>query len=127
MLHIFDLDDVLIHEGFDISILTDHAFDICHFLHSQGHRLAIASHNEEAEKILEITGLKKFFSIILGYEDDTYKVSHVLKISTELNVSVDEIWFYDDLEANVEAVSQLGVKSVIVNWKIGLTWTNITN
>ena len=59
MLFIFDLDDTLLHEGFDDIngvFMFDETLLVLQFLKEQGHKLDIASHNNRALELLRKNG-----------------------------------------------------------------------
>lgn len=117
---IFDLDDVLIHEGFDPPVLVDGVADLLQAQLDRGHTLCIATHNTDAANVVAAAGLSKYFSQIVAYDDNTYKQSHVKKIMATHNVEPIDVIFYDDVWENVKDVSALGVHSVVVDWRCGL-------
>ena len=126
---IFDLDDTLVHEGFEDyneSLLCNDVLNVLEDLKRNGHLLAIASHNEDAEIIAKKCGISQFFDIIVGYCPDTYsKLPLVEEILEFTKKSKDDIVFFDDLYENISELHRNGMKAKKVNWEIGITKRDI--
>jgi HAD superfamily phosphatase (TIGR01681 family) len=127
---IFDLDDTLIHEGFEEfrdehSTLCDDTIQVLDTLRGKGIKIALASHNYGAESMLKDLNLFDYFCTIQAYYDDTDKKSHINKILKELNVVPKEVVFFDDLIENIESISGLGIKSIQVSWEHGVKLSDI--
>ena len=120
---IFDLDDTLVHEGFENyneHLLCNDVLNVLEDLKRNGHLLAIASHNEDAENIAKKCGISHFFDIIVG--SDTYsKLPLVEEILEFTKKTKDDIVFFDDLYENINELHRNGIKAKKVNWKIGVT------
>jgi len=119
----FDLDDCLIHEGFATAIICEDTKTILDYLKnlkSVDVKIALASHNEEALPILQELGISTYFDIVLGYYDESNKVSHLHKIAKALNVGASQIVFYDDVQVNIAATREHGFKGFLVNYVTGV-------
>jgi FMN phosphatase YigB (HAD superfamily) len=122
---VFDLDDVLIHEGFQEPILCDQTLDVLNYLKSKNIKMAIASHNLNAEKIIAKLKLQDYFCLILGYYDHTDKASHLHKIIKDLNIDRSKILFCDDLSENIRQARVIGISTIYVNWQNGILLEDI--
>jgi len=125
---IFDLDDTLVHEGFDElglgeRLLFKEVKEVLEYLKEKGHTLAIASHNEKAEFILKSCNIHHFFKVIMGYCPPSFEkmplVEDVLKCVG--NVGRDDVVFFDDLSENVTELKRKGIRAKLVSWEHGVT------
>ena len=132
---IFDLDDTLIHEGFDEPILCDETLETLRWLQEQDALIAVATHNDDAMAIIKELKIDHFFTGgVAAYTDDSYKLSHVNLLLRELNRSrfiesqgktdsftFNDIIFVDDVDENVEKLRLHGVVAAIhVDWMRGI-------
>ena len=132
---IFDLDDTLVHEGFEFehsrilskALLFNEVEEILKYLTEKGHTLAIASHNEKAEFILKSCNIHHFFKVIVGYCPPSFEkmplVEDVLKCVE--NMGKDDVVFFDDLYENVTELKRNGIQAKLVSWKHGVTFNDL--
>lgn len=123
MIFIFDLDDVLIHEGFMPPILCSDSLVVLNIAKQHG-RLALASHNSYASPILKSLGLDSMFEVIAGYRD-VDKLTHFKGIKHLLGVEYSDCIFFDDLEPNIKLADSLGMKTCLVNHITGISVKDI--
>mmetsp|Transcript_29201 Transcript_29201/g.34404 ORF Transcript_29201/g.34404 Transcript_29201/m.34404 type:complete len:107 (-) Transcript_29201:77-397(-) len=82
-------------------------------------KIAMASHNDDAEKILKECDIREYFDVVEGYDSDE-KISHVTKILRELKVSASECVFFDDLSTMISEIQTFGINSVLVDHVCGI-------
>lgn len=117
---IFDLDDTLIHEGFDIPVLCDETMNVLNYLKNKEYLLCIATLNENAHNICKHIGILNYFEYI--YEKDILsKSEHFYEIINYFNVSPCDIILYDDVYKHIEEANDIGIRGVLVNWETGIT------
>ena len=121
---IFDLDDVLIHEGFEPYLLCDDVIDVLTYLKNKNYKLAIASHNDDTIEILTKTNLLKYFDYIQGF-DDVSKTKHFKNIIDHFKINYNDCYLFDDLQANIDLAERLGIKCKLVNYITGVTMYDI--
>lgn len=127
---IFDLDDVLIHEGFEQPVLCDDTIKILQLLKENSILIALATYNEDAIQILITLNILQYFDYIAAWEDDnSKKVEHITKILQHFTneTKLDNIYFFDDLQENIDAVSIKFpfISSHIVDYQQGIDITTI--
>lgn len=124
---VFDLDDTLVHEGFhdEYPILCDDTLQVLDLLKGKNIKMAIATHNDNAEIMLKNSGIYDYFAVVQAYCDYTDKRSHMRKISESLNVKLENMAFFDDLPENIEAVRRLGVLAIQVSHISGITLAKV--
>ena len=123
-LYIFDLDDVLIHEG--LNNLCDDTLKVLEYLYSKNKYIILASHNTNAKNILEQCNILKYFDDIYYYYDDTDKRSHLSDILNTFSfIDRSKIIFYDDLESNINTGKSMNIKSILVDWTTGIKFKDI--
>lgn len=126
---IFDLDDTLIHEGFEDyahlgeMLLFKEVKSVLEYLKEKGHTLAIASHNEQAEFLLKSCNIHHFFEVVVGYCPPSFEkmplVEDVLKCVQHMETS--DVVFFDDLYENVTELKRKGIRAKMVSWEHGIT------
>lgn len=122
---IFDLDDVLIHEGFYPPILCDNAKEVLELCIKKG-RLTIASHNDHAYDILKILNIHYMFDIIQGFNDKN-KLLHFQNIRKYFGVNFNDCILFDDLQENIDLGKQLGMKTKLINHLSGITLKDVSD
>lgn len=128
MLIIFDLDDCLIHEGFEVDkpILCDETLQVLTHLHDQGHTLTIGSCNDEADLILKNLGIDHFFKRVLGYIPECMsKNPHVRQLMEEFEADPTQVMLFDDLRSNCQLARQIGIRTCHVDWLKGVTMNDL--
>jgi len=135
MLHIFDLDDTLIHEGFppEERCICRETLEVLNYLKAQNHRLAVASHNNMTEQRLRANGILHYFDIVQGYPPapGTFtKRTHVEIILAfyDNRFAPQDVVFYDDLYEVIHDLktSHLGIgRCKLVNWEVGIELSDI--
>lgn len=113
MLYIFDLDDCLIHEGFEDvpgEFVFEHTHAVLTELQEQGHTLAIASHNTQAQELLSKNGIAHYFrrELVQGFEH-TSKVAHISAILRLAEFDVQDCVYFDDVQKHVLEAQQMGL------------------
>lgn len=130
MLFIFDLDDTLIHEGFDDIpgvFIFDETIEVLKFLKNSGHILAIASHNDRALELLKKNGISQYFdfNLVQGYEH-TDKIGHLTNILNNCKkFTAKDCIFFDDLEVHVKIAHNMGMQGEVCCYKKGITMKQI--
>ncbi len=132
-LYIFDLDDTLIHEGFNqysdavrYGTACDDTLKILQRLKACKVKTAIASNNYNAAKILRFLNLYEYFDLIVGHSDNSCKANHLTFILSHFSgIPKSEIVFYDDYQENIETAKSMNIQSVLVDWKTGVNWEDV--
>jgi HAD superfamily phosphatase (TIGR01681 family) len=129
-LAVFDLDDTLIHEGFADSepILCNDTMAILELLKKNNIKIALASHNHNAETIMKNAGIYNFFDFVQAYYDFTDKASHIHNIMEHFsffNIKLDEMVFYDDMKINIIKARINGINAKLVSHKTGITLDDV--
>jgi len=118
---IFDMDDVLIHEGFDTPRPANETRDVLEMLKERGVRMAVASHNDDARSILEAASLAHYFQYIVG-RDETSKVPLVLEVCAALNLKPAECAYVDDCAwHSTEVANTLDMRAITVDYMRGVS------
>ena len=124
---IFDLDDTLIHEGFCEPKVCQDTKRVLDFFEKIGCKLIIASHNDNAQKLLEMINMVSYFDHVIGQNDTSKKpmLQEILKRYDSANPK--RILFFDDLQCHVKDAKQtFGIRSHLVNWKTGIRMTDVS-
>ncbi|KAK6121207.1 hypothetical protein DH2020_045048 [Rehmannia glutinosa] len=98
--------------------LFPHAKDILYALKDKGVDIAIASRSptpDIANDFLEKLGIKSMFVAQEIFSSWTHKTDHFQKIKQRTGVQYNEMLFFDDENRNIEAVSKMGVTSILVD------------
>ncbi|KAK6143664.1 hypothetical protein DH2020_024012 [Rehmannia glutinosa] len=98
--------------------LFPHAKDILYALKDRGVDIAIASRSptpDIANDFLEKLGIKSMFVAQEIFSSWTHKTDHFQKIKQRTGVQYNEMLFFDDENRNIEAVSKMGVTSILVD------------
>jgi len=96
--------------------LYDDTITVLKILKENGKIIAAASRTNQpgyAEQLLQIFDIDKYFDIKEIYTGS--KIVHLKMIQKKLNCIKDQIIFFDDEERNVQEVSSLGIRSVLIN------------
>ena len=130
-LYIFDLDDCLIHEGFDEQdpILYHETLQVLQQIrYVRKAFIALASHNCNGKNIIHKLNLQDYFDFYSCHEDASRKVSNVTEILQHFpNIPLTRIEFYDDVEENAKAiVEQLNITSIVVNHECGISLNDLS-
>jgi beta-phosphoglucomutase-like phosphatase (HAD superfamily) len=130
---LFDLDDVLIHEGFTDLILSsenphqylcEEALSVLQHVKNLGLKMALVSHNPQGSKIIDKMGLNNYFSSIQSYWNYT-KFFHLSDTIEALKVNASNCLFCDDLEHNLRMAESMGIKTLTVNYEHGISLTSL--
>ena len=125
---VFDLDDTLIHQGFEEihPILCLETENVINYLVQKGYAMAVASHNKSASTRLHAIKLHQHFAVVHGYVPECVtKNPHLQQIATTLQVPPSSVVLFDDLKSNIRAAKAIGVDAYLVNWKTGITMRDI--
>lgn len=131
MLVIFDLDDTLIHEGFEDvpgAFLFPSTLEILRWLRARGHELAIASHNDDAHALLTKNGIEDFFDCVVGYQPRCGLKTPLLKAVLrhfQGRYGPSDCVYYDDVQVHVREATDLGIRGLVVPHLDGITWALI--
>ncbi|KAL3843791.1 hypothetical protein ACJIZ3_001194 [Penstemon smallii] len=101
----------------DMPSLYPNAKGIIYALKDKGVDLAIASRSptpDIANTFLQKLGIKSFFVAQEIFSSWTHKTDHFQKIKQKTGVPYNEMLFFDDEDRNIEAVSKMGVTSILV-------------
>lgn len=132
MLIIFDLDDTLIHEGFEKWPAKD--AHICkgtkrvlNYCRNKDYIMAIASHNYEAEKLLKKYNLHLYFKVIVGRVPQFYnKLPLIKEIMEKCNVDdTSVVYYFDDLYEMVQEMKNNHISAKHVSWEKGITLQDV--
>ncbi len=123
---IFDLDDCLIHEGFDEPIICDDTIEILKYLKNMDVKISLASHNYQGLEILKRIGLYEYFDpqLCCAFFDDTKK-KHLASIISTSGIPHEDIIFFDDLDCNIIYGRSIGIQSIRVDYRKGITLEQI--
>lgn len=131
MLVIFDLDDCLIHEGFehvDGIFLFPETLQVLQYLKLREHDIAIASHNDDAIALLKKNKISQFFSFVIGFQPNTLtKIPHLTIILDHFKGLYDpeDCVYFDDLEQYVIESQSIGMNGRVVSHLDGVTLANL--
>lgn len=92
-------------------------------LKHKGVSMAVASRSptpDTATAFLKKLDLTQLFVDMQIYSSWTHKVEHFQKIQQKTGVPYGSMLFFDDENRNIQAVSQMGVKSVLVDNGVNL-------
>jgi HAD superfamily phosphatase (TIGR01681 family) len=126
MLYIFDLDDTLIHEGFNFheTKLCNDTIEVLEYLKTNGYKIVLASHNSHANEYLKATKIDKYFDFAYGeYLDKSIMLINIMMKFP--NIEPKNIYFYDDVQENISKARVLGINAYLVDWKVGIKKTQI--
>ncbi|KAI3448229.1 hypothetical protein Pfo_004894 [Paulownia fortunei] len=107
----------------DMPSLYPHAKGILYALKDKGVDIAIASRSptpDIANTFLEKLGIKSMFVAQEIFSSWTHKTDHFQKINRRTGVPYNEMIFFDDEDRNIEAVSKMGVTSILVDNGVNL-------
>ncbi|XP_041994181.1 magnesium-dependent phosphatase 1-like [Salvia splendens] len=102
----------------DMPSLYLHAKGILHALKDKGIGIAVASRSptpDKANTFLEKLGIKSFFVAQEIFSSWTHKTDHFQKLKQRTGVPYNEMLFFDDEDHNIQAVSKMGVTSILVD------------
>ncbi|CDP01564.1 unnamed protein product [Coffea canephora] len=97
--------------------LYPHARGIIQALKGRGIDVAIASRSparDIATTFLEKLGIRSIFVAEEIFSSWTHKTQHLQKIQRKTGIPFDAMLFFDDEDRNIEAVSRMGVTSILV-------------
>ncbi|KAK6777873.1 hypothetical protein RDI58_024591 [Solanum bulbocastanum] len=105
--------------------LYPHGKDILYALKDKGVNIAIASRSptpDIANAFLDKLGLSLLFVAKLQeiFSSWTHKTEHFQKINRRTGVPYKEMLFFDDEDRNIEAVSKMGVTSILMDDGVNL-------
>lgn len=126
---VFDLDYTLwpfyceCRSSRDKPSLYPQANGILNALKEKGVSMAIASRTPTpsiANAFLNKLGITSLFTAMEIYPSGTHKTQHFQKIQQKTRVPFKSMLFFDDENRNIEAVSNLGVTSILVDNGVNL-------
>ncbi|GAA0163673.1 phosphatase [Lithospermum erythrorhizon] len=103
--------------------LYPQAKGILHALKAKGVDVAIASRSptpDIANMFLDKLGIKTMFVAQEIFSSWTHKTDHFQNINRKTGVPYNAMLFFDDENRNIEAVSKMGVTSILVNRGVNL-------
>ncbi|XP_060175909.1 uncharacterized protein LOC132606433 [Lycium barbarum] len=103
--------------------LYPHGKGILYGLKDKGVNIAVASRSptpDIANTFLDKLGLSSMFVAKEIFSSWTHKTEHFQKISRRTGVPYKEMLFFDDEDRNIEAVSKMGVTSILVDDGVNL-------
>ncbi|OWM87726.1 magnesium-dependent phosphatase 1 [Punica granatum] len=103
--------------------LYPHAKGILHALKEKGIGMAIASRSptpDIAKTFLEKLSLKSMFAAQEIFSSWSHKTEHFQRIHSRTGVPFNSMLFFDDEDRNIQAVSKMGVTSVLVGNGVNL-------
>ncbi|KAG6409121.1 hypothetical protein SASPL_132153 [Salvia splendens] len=107
----------------DMPRLYPHAKGILYALKDKGVKMAIASRSptpDIANTFLEKLGIKSMFVAQEIFSSWTHKTDHFQRINRRTNIPYTEMLFFDDEDRNIDAVSNMGVTSILVGNGVNL-------
>ena len=129
MLVIFDLDDTLIHEGFEEpfkKMICAETMDVLKHLKERNHTLAVASHNLNAENLVKLYGMHEYFHMIVGECPPCYtKMPLINAIMKQTGKCITDVIYFDDLIEMTSDTARHNVKTKLVNYLTGITMKDI--
>ncbi|KAI4375586.1 hypothetical protein MLD38_013440 [Melastoma candidum] len=103
--------------------LYPHAKGILHALKEKGIGISIASRSPTADianAFLEKLSLKSMFAAQEIYSSWSHKTEHFQRIHSRTGVPFSSMLFFDDEDRNIQAVSKMGVTSILVDNGVNL-------
>ena len=130
MLIIFDLDDTLIHEGFEEfterSFICQSTLKVLEYL-KRNHQLAIASHNLEAAALAKRAGILHYFDIIVGEDPPCNTKRPLIDLILErVGKEKTDIMMFDDYPAVVKDLEDYGIQCQLVDFRTGVTMEDVS-
>lgn len=116
---IFDLDDCLIHEGFDPPVVCDETTVVLDYLHSNKVICVLASYNNEASRLLQESNLLCYFSHVRE-DDDAGDAKYQQLTYYRSLFPTATLHFFDDLPSNIATARILGIHSTLVDYRYGI-------
>ncbi|KAH6767021.1 Haloacid dehalogenase-like hydrolase superfamily protein [Perilla frutescens var. hirtella] len=102
----------------DMPSLYPYAKGILYALKDKGVDVAVASRSptpDIANTFLEKLGIKSIFVAQEIFSSWTHKTDHFQKLKQRTGVPYSEMLFFDDEDRNIQAVSKMGVTSILVD------------
>lgn len=102
----------------EIPVLYPQAKSVIQALKSKGVLIAVASRSPTADiarTFLNKLDLLSTFCAMEIYSSWSHKTDHFKKIQQKTGIPYSNMLFFDDEDRNIQAISQLGVKSVLVH------------
>ncbi|CAI9294445.1 unnamed protein product [Lactuca saligna] len=102
----------------EMPYMYPHCKDILNALKDKGVSMAIASRSptrDIAETFIDKLGIKSMFVAQEIFSSWSHKTEHFKKIQQKTQIPFDKMLFFDDENRNIEAVSKMGVTSILVN------------
>ena len=96
--------------------------EVMEWLHSEGYLMAAASRSTElrgAKQLIALFGWDKYLKFMEIYPGN--KTAHFAQIQKQSKIPLSEMLFFDDEKKNIRDLTQLGVVSILVSNKIGVT------
>ncbi|KAB2634867.1 magnesium-dependent phosphatase 1 [Pyrus ussuriensis x Pyrus communis] len=124
LLVVFDLDYTLwpfyceCRSKREMPSMYPHARGILYALKEKGIGLAIASRSptaDTAKTFIEKLSVKSMFAAQEIFSSWTHKTDHFQRIHTRTGVPFNSMLFFDDENRNIQAVSKMGVTSILVD------------
>lgn len=126
---VFDLDNTLYLHDADSNYRNEYSEKIKDFLNQLKQKdkiLCIATHNKHPNTILNRMHIYHYFDEIIyekrnvvpwinNIREYTNKKEMLMEIKMKLDVSNDDIIFFDDVDYNVKEVSSIGIQSIKVS------------
>lgn len=134
---VFDIDDTI--RDTKLQQIPNHIIDILQYFHENNVVLAIASLNQYAPYFLYYHNISHFFDFVeyrLNIEDcktneeivehySLRKINMFERLANKLDITFDNMLFFDDSVVNILDARRLRIKSIYVNAKNLLTWQNV--
>lgn len=120
---IFDLDDTLIHEGFEIPIKCADALDVLKLAKENGCIVCLATLNEDALDLCKQVDLSKYIDFTVAIDIES-KLTHFIKIMEYCDCVPSEMLVFDDVYKHILEARSIGINGCLVDWKTGVTLHN---
>jgi len=120
---VFDLDDTLIDGSCCDKVLKD-TLAVLDYLKKNHVLMAIASDNADALWYLKKNKLEGYFVAVEAFRAQD-KTPHLIRILRETGILKSECLLVDDCPENVASCNTFGVKSMLVDHTVGVTFSDI--
>ncbi len=120
---IFDLDDTLIHEGFESAVKCSDSLEVLELAKKKHYIICVATLNADAVNLCKQTDLYKYIDLIVAIDIES-KLRHFQIIKEHYNCESSQIIVFDDVAKHIFEAESIGIKSYLVNWVTGVTLDN---
>lgn len=123
---LLDLDDVLIHEGFEPPIICDETIQVLNYLKENNYKIVLVSHNDNGRTIIDQLNILHYFTGTICYWANT-KFFHFISALEILKLKGEECLLCDDLVSNIQMATTLNIHGLLVDNKFGISLKQLKN